>query len=56
MNGHPSDQEFMPVDKTWGIMPPSGMHPFVFRFLIMLILLVTLTVSFCSPRPSTSFT
>ena len=24
---HHSDNEFMPVDKTWGIMPPSGMHP-----------------------------
>ena len=24
---HPGDTEFMPVDKTWGIMPPSGMPP-----------------------------
>ena len=24
---HPGDIEFIPVDKTWGIMPPSGMHP-----------------------------
>ena len=24
---HPGDNEFMPVDKTWGIMPPPGMHP-----------------------------
>ena len=24
---HPNDNEFMPVDKTWGIMPPSGMRP-----------------------------
>ena len=24
---HPGDTEFMPVDKTWGIMPPLGMHP-----------------------------
>ena len=24
---HPGDTKFMPVDKTWGIMPPSGMHP-----------------------------
>ena len=23
---HPSDNEFMPVDKTWGIMPSSGMR------------------------------
>ena len=22
---HLSDQEYMPVDKTWGILPPSGM-------------------------------
>ena len=22
---HPDDTEFMPIDKTWGIMPPSGM-------------------------------
>ena len=24
---HPGDQEYMPMDKTWGIMPLSGMHP-----------------------------
>ena len=24
---HPGDNEFMPVDKTWGIMPSSGMSP-----------------------------
>ena len=24
---HPSDNEFMPVDKAWGIMPPSRMYP-----------------------------
>ena len=24
---HPGDNEFMPVDKIWGIMPPSGMRP-----------------------------
>ena len=23
---HPGDNKFMLVDKTWGIMPPSGMH------------------------------
>ena len=23
---HPGDSKFMPVEKTWGIMPPSGMH------------------------------
>ena len=24
---HPGDTKFMPVDKTWGIMPLSSMHP-----------------------------
>ena len=24
---HPGDNESIPVDKTWGIMPPSGMCP-----------------------------
>ena len=24
---HPGDNEFMLVDKTWGIMPPLGMCP-----------------------------
>ena len=24
---HKYDQEFMPVDKTWGIMPLSGRYP-----------------------------
>ena len=43
---HPGDQEYMPVDKTWGIMPPSGMPPSIFRCLIVLVLLVTLTVFF----------
>ena len=23
----PGDQEYMSMDKTWGIMPPSSMHP-----------------------------
>jgi len=23
---HPDDQEYMPVDKTWGIMPSSGLN------------------------------
>ena len=27
---------FMPVNKTWGIMPSSSMYPSVFKFLIML--------------------
>lgn len=29
---HPGDQEYMPVDKTWGLMPPSGMCPSVLGF------------------------
>ena len=29
---HPGDQEYMTVDKNWGIMPLSGMCPFVLRF------------------------
>ena len=53
---HPGDQEFMPIDKTWDIMPSSGMHSSVFRFLIVLVLLATLTVSFCSSRLSKSLT
>ena len=24
---HPGDTEYMPVDMTWGILPPSEMHP-----------------------------
>ena len=24
---HPGDNEFMPVDKTWGMMSPLGMYP-----------------------------
>ena len=23
---HPDDQDYMLVDKTWGIMPPSGLN------------------------------
>ena len=53
---HPGDQECMLVDKTWGIMPLSGMHPSVFRFLIVLALLVTLTVSHYSLGLSSSHT
>ena len=53
---HPGDQEFMPVNKTWGIIPPSGMHSSVFRFFIVLVLLVTLTASFCSLGLFTSLT
>ena len=24
---HPGDTEYKPVDMTWGILPPSEMHP-----------------------------
>ena len=38
---HPYDQEYMPMDKTWGTMPPSGMCPsvlgLVFNYLFCLI-------------------
>ena len=51
---HPSDQEFLPVDKTWGIMPPSGMHSSVFKFFNCVNSFITLTISFCSLGPSTS--
>ena len=36
---YPDDQEFMPVDKTWGIMPLSG------RCLLVLNLILLLFVS-----------
>ena len=29
---HPSDKEYMSVDKTWGIMPPSDICPSVLGF------------------------
>ncbi|KAL0013999.1 hypothetical protein SO802_001068 [Lithocarpus litseifolius] len=29
---HPGNTQFMPVDTTWGILPLSGMHPFIFVF------------------------
>ena len=33
---HPDDQEFMPVDKTWGIMAPSGMCLSVLQFFFII--------------------
>ena len=30
---HPNDHEYMPVDKTWGIMPPFGRHSFGLNFV-----------------------
>ena len=32
---HPGDHEYMPVNKSWGIMPPSGMHPSAFRLIVL---------------------
>ena len=42
---HPDDQEYMPMDKTWGIMPPSGMYlPVLGLYLLLLISSNILTV------------
>ena len=48
----PGDTKHVPVDPTWGIMPPSSMHPsiFILAFLINMLL----TVFFYSSGPSTS--
>ena len=29
---YPGDQEYMLVDKTWGIMPSFGMYPSILGF------------------------
>ena len=52
---HPGDQEYMLMDKTWGIMPLSSMYPsaqgfYFFNFCDIL------TISYCSPKPSRSHT
>ena len=47
---HPGDQEYMRVDKTWGIMPPSGMYPSVSSLHLLLFIssdILTVSVS-CS--------
>lgn len=31
---HPNNQEYIPVDKTWGIMPPSSLN-FVFYLSLL---------------------
>ena len=31
---HPNDEEYMPVDKTWGIMPSSSICPSVLGFYL----------------------
>jgi len=33
---HPGDNKYMPVEKTWGIMPPSGMRPSMLMFITVL--------------------
>ena len=48
---HPDDQEYIPVDKTWGIMPPSGRRPSGLNFVFYYLFCVSLTVPFCSLRP-----
>ena len=53
---HPGDQEYMPVDKTWGIMPLFGMSSSVLDFYFLLFISFDiLTVSYCSPEPSRSY-
>ena len=48
----PGDITNMPVDTTWGIMPPSGMCiPFAFSFNLE-VMLLCLTVPCFSSRPS----
>ena len=44
---YPSDQEYMPVDKTWDIMPPSGKCPSTLGSIFQLAFLNVLTVHFC---------
>ena len=36
---HPGDNKYMPVDKTWGIMSPSGMRPSMLMFITILYFL-----------------
>ena len=52
---HPGDQEYMPVDKTWGIMPLFGMCLFVLDFYFLLFISFDiLIVSYCSSELSRS--
>ena len=37
---HHGDQEYMPGDNTWGIMPPSGMYPSVWGLNFCLTFLI----------------
>ena len=51
---HEYDQEFMLVDKTWGIMPPSGRCLLAISWLSNFLYNV-LTVSYCNWRLFGSF-
>ena len=51
---HEYDQEFIPVDKTWGIMPPSGRCLLAISWLSNFLYNV-LTVSYCNWRLFGSF-
>ena len=47
---HPDDQEYMLIDKTWGIMPPSSRCPFGLNFVSYYLCHVGLTVPFFVAR------
>ena len=49
---HPDNHEFMPVDKTWGIMPPFGRCPSVLILLFIIVSYNVLIVYYYSSRPS----
>ena len=52
---HPGDQEYMPVDKTWGVMPLFGMRSSILGFnFLLFILFDILTFSYYSSRLSKS--
>ena len=55
----PGDNDFMPIDTTWGILPPSGMYQstcglsfFICREIITVVFIYFF---FCSPRLSISY-
>ena len=37
---NPGDEEYMYVDKTWGIMSPSGMCPSILGFYFLVLHLI----------------
>jgi len=51
---HPEDNEYMPVDITWGIMPRLVCTCPYLDCKILFFYHVTLTVLFCSPGATTS--